>query len=170
MRYDDIRAGLLSFFPSPSLTPGRLNIIRAPNGARLLVDYAHNAAAMEGLIDFVFRLRAGRRIATVTMPGDRRDEDIRNVGRLVAKFDHVILREDEDRRGRSPGTIAALMKEGLLEAGVSEDRIDFIPDEIDALKKGISLLGEEDMFVIIVDKVTQTLALVRELLATPVNS
>ena len=43
MRYDDIRAGLLSFFPSPSLTPGRLNLIRAPNGARLLIDYARGA-------------------------------------------------------------------------------------------------------------------------------
>ena len=62
------------------------------------------------------------------------------------------------------------MKEWSLEAGVSEDRIDYIPAESDALKKGISMLGEEDLFVIIVDKVTQTLALVRDLLAEPVHS
>src|SRR5206468_12522093 len=104
MRYDDIRAGMLSFFPSQSLTPGRLNIIRAPNGARLIVDYAHNSAAIEGLVDFVFRLPAGKRIATLTVPGDRRDEDIRNAGRLAAKFDYLILREDTDRRGREAGT------------------------------------------------------------------
>src|SRR6185312_14337093 len=39
MRYDDIRAGLLSFFPSAALTPGRLNIIRLRSGARAVVDY-----------------------------------------------------------------------------------------------------------------------------------
>jgi cyanophycin synthetase len=167
MRYDDIRAGLLSFFPSPSLTPGRLNVIRAPSGARLLIDYAHNAAAMEGLVDLVFRLPANKRIATLTVPGDRRDEDIRTVGRLAARFDYLILREDADRRGREPGTIAALMKEGLIEAGVTEDRITYLPDEVDALKHGISMLTEDDIFVVIVDKVVETLALVRELIAAP---
>jgi cyanophycin synthetase len=32
MRYDDIRAGLLTFFPSPTTTPGRLNMIRVRGG------------------------------------------------------------------------------------------------------------------------------------------
>jgi UDP-N-acetylmuramyl tripeptide synthase len=61
MRYDDIRAGLLSFFPSPSLTPGRLNLMRFGNG-RVLVDYAHNAAAIAGLMEFVQGLDANRRV------------------------------------------------------------------------------------------------------------
>jgi cyanophycin synthetase len=47
MRYDDIRAGLLTFFPSPSLTPGRLNLLRLGR-RRVLVDYAHNAARSRG--------------------------------------------------------------------------------------------------------------------------
>ncbi len=33
VRYDTIRAGLLSFFPSPSMTPGRLNLLRVGRGA-----------------------------------------------------------------------------------------------------------------------------------------
>src|SRR4029079_4222969 len=71
MRYDDIRAGLLSFFPSPSLTPGRLNLMRVPKG-RVLVDYAHNPAAIRGLVDFVHTVDANRRIGVVAAPGDRR--------------------------------------------------------------------------------------------------
>src|SRR5213078_4812469 len=70
MRYDDIRAGLLSFFPSPALTPGRLNLIRLRSGARAVVDYAHNAAAIEGLLEFVAELPARRRIGVITVPGD----------------------------------------------------------------------------------------------------
>ena len=167
MRYDDIRAGLLSFFPSPSLTPGRLNMMRAPNGARLVVDYAHNSAAIHGLVDFVMRLPAGKRIGAFTVPGDRRDEDIRQAGRLCAAFDFVILREDADRRGRAPGEIAGLMTEGLIEAGLPPERLTFIADEREALARGIGMLREDDLMVIVADKVPETLATVRELLAVP---
>jgi cyanophycin synthetase len=73
MRYDDIRAGLLSFFPSPSLTPGRLNLIRVGAG-RVLVDYAHNPAAIAGLLEFVAGLDANRRIGMICLQsaGSRR--------------------------------------------------------------------------------------------------
>ncbi|HKP73978.1 MAG TPA: cyanophycin synthetase, partial [Longimicrobiaceae bacterium] len=76
VRYDTIRAGLLSFFPSPSMTPGRLNILRIGD-ARVLVDYAHNPAAVKGLMEMVMAIPARRRIGVVAAPGDRRDEDIR---------------------------------------------------------------------------------------------
>src|SRR5215212_5574842 len=76
MRYDDIRAGLQSFAPSASLTPGRLNLTRL-GAVRVLVDYAHNPAAIEGLMEVVSQLPAKRRIGIVTAPGDRRDNDIR---------------------------------------------------------------------------------------------
>ena len=36
-------------------TPGRMNMIRVRGGGRVLVDYAHNAAAIEGLVDFVWQ-------------------------------------------------------------------------------------------------------------------
>jgi cyanophycin synthetase len=79
MRYEDIRSGLLSFFPSPALMPGRLNLLRVGPG-QVLVDYAHNPAAVDGLIDLVRRMPARRRIGVITAPGDRRDEDLREVG------------------------------------------------------------------------------------------
>ena len=162
MRYDDIRAGLLSFFPSAALTPGRLNVIRLNNGARVLVDYAHNPAAIEGLVEFVTQLPAGRRIAAVTVPGDRRDEDIRRAAELCAAFDHVILKEDSDLRGREPGAIAALMRDALLSAGVSSERVETILREEDAVPRGFSLLSDGDLFVVFAESVPETLARVRE--------
>lgn len=162
MRYDDIRAGLLSFFPSAALTPGRLNVIRLNNGARVLVDYAHNPAAIEGLVEFVTQLPAGQRIAAVTVPGDRRDEDIRRAAELCAAFDHVILKEDSDLRGREPGAIAALMRDALLSAGMSPDRVEIILREADAVPRGFSLLGDGDLFVVFAESVPETLARVRE--------
>src|SRR5688572_26530242 len=128
IRYDDIRAGLVSFFPSPALTPGRLNLMRVGRG-RLLVDYAHNPAAVAGLIELVTALDAGRRIGVITAPGDRRDDDIRELGRLAASLDHVIVKEDNDLRGRAPGEVATLMREGLAAGGLANDAVEVVADE-----------------------------------------
>jgi cyanophycin synthetase len=152
LRYDDIRAGLLSFFPSASMTPGRLNLFRVAGG-RVLVDYAHNAAALEGLIDFVMRLSARRRIGVITIPGDRRDEDIRALGRLSAGFDHVVVKEDANRRGRERGEIAALLVEGLTEAGMSDDRFEIVLSELEAVDRAMDALGDGDVAVVLADDV-----------------
>jgi cyanophycin synthetase len=160
MRYDDIRAGLLSFFPSPALTPGRLNLLRVGR-SRVLVDYAHNPAAVEGLLDFVRQLPASRRIGVVTAPGDRRDEDIREVGRLSAALDYVIVREDDDRRGRAPGEIAALVLAGLEEGGLARDRAEVVHAEDAAVARLLDLLGDGDLGVVLAEDVRGVLDIVR---------
>jgi len=165
MRYDDIRAGLLSFFPSPSLTPGRLNVIRLRNGGRVLVDYAHNEAAIDGLMDMVSHFPARRRIGVIAVPGDRRDDDIRAAGRTAAargQLDLAIVKEDQDLRGRDPGEVAALITEGLRAAGMPPEKIVQIRNESEAVAKAIDMVGEEDLVFILADKVPKTLQLVRE--------
>ena len=152
MRYDDIRAALLTFFPSPSLTPGRLNMLRIGR-RRILVDYAHNAAAIEGVLDFAHRLEANRRIGVVTGPGDRRDEDLRTLGRLTARLDHVIVKEDEDGRGRRRGAIAALIREGLLDGGLAVEEIEVVHDEFEALEHGIAQLQDGDILLMLANDV-----------------
>jgi cyanophycin synthetase len=156
IRYDDIRAGLLSFFPSPALTPGRLNLMRAGRG-RLLVDYAHNAAAVAGLMELVMAIDAGRRIGVVTAPGDRRDEDIRELGRLAAALDHVIIKEDTDRRGRGPGEIVGLVRDGLVAGGLADSQIEVVSDELDAVDRAVSLLEDHDIGVVLADDVPAVL-------------
>jgi cyanophycin synthetase len=164
MRYDDIRAGLLSFFPSPSLTPGRLNLIRVGAG-RVLVDYAHNPAAIAGLLEFVGGLDANRRIGIITAPGDRRDEDLLAVGRLSASLDHVIVRDDKYRRGRAPGEISRFIAQGLREGGLSEEHIDVVHDEEDALARAMSYMQDNDLIFILADDVPRVLEQVRHLSA-----
>jgi cyanophycin synthetase len=159
MRYDDIRAGLLSFFPSPSLTPGRLNVLRFGTN-RVVVDYAHNPAAVEGLMDFVANMPARRRIGVVAAPGDRRDDDIRNVGRLAAaSLDYAIVKEDKDTRGRDDGAIAELMIQGLGEGGLPRERTEIMLDEKEAVARAVSMLTEGDVAVVLVDDVHGVLEL-----------
>jgi cyanophycin synthetase len=161
MRYDDIRAGLLSFFPSPSLTPGRLNLLRVPNG-RVLVDYAHNPSAIRGLLEFVQSMDASRRIGVVAAPGDRRDEDLREVGRIASQLDYVIVKEDGDLRGRDRGGIAELLVEGLLDGGMNEDQFETILAESDAVEQAMTRMKDNDLVVILADDVGTCLSTVRK--------
>jgi len=152
VRYDTIRAGLLSFFPSPAMTPGRLNMLRIGE-ARVLIDYAHNPAAVAGLLDMALRIPARRRIGIVGAPGDRRDQDIREVGRLAARLDQVVVKEDRDLRDRAGGETGALIIQGLRDGGMAENQITFIPDEIEAVRSTLDRLHDGDLVVVLADGV-----------------
>jgi cyanophycin synthetase len=157
VRYDTIRAGLLSFFPSPSMTPGRLNLLRIGN-VRVLVDYAHNPAAVQGLVEMVTEIPARRRVGVIGAPGDRRDEDIRGLGRLCAGLDLAIVKEDTDTRGRAVGETAQLMVEGLREGGMHGDAIHVVLDEMDAVDHAMRDVGDGDLVMVLADKVGPVLA------------
>src|SRR6266542_3625290 len=123
----DIRQGLRTFSTSYYMAPGRLNLVEV-DGFKVIVDYAHNPPAVQALGEFVERMAetapggrrplvTGRRVAVVATAGDRRDEDIRELGTVAAQFfDHVIVREDENPRGRTRGETAALVEEGVRRA------------------------------------------------------
>jgi cyanophycin synthetase len=162
VRYDTIRGGLLSFFPSPSMTPGRLNLLRIGE-ARVLVDYAHNPAAVQGLMEMVMAIPARRRIGVIAAPGDRRDEDIRGLGALCAGLDGVIVKEDDDHRGRQPGEIAALLVEGLRQGGMAADRIEVVATEREAVVRALETVGDGDLLVMLADDVASVLAQLRPL-------
>ncbi|HEU0298327.1 MAG TPA: cyanophycin synthetase [Longimicrobium sp.] len=157
VRYDTIRSGLLSFFPSPSMTPGRLNLMRIGN-ARVLVDYAHNPAAVAGLVEMVREIPARRRVGVITAPGDRRDEDIRGLGRLCASLDRAIVKEDHDTRGRPRGEVAQLVIDGLREGGMHGDAIETVLDEMEAVDRAMATLQEGDLVMVLADKVPPVLA------------
>ena len=166
VRYDDIRAGLLSFFPSPSMTPGRLNVMRV-HGVRVLVDYAHNAAAVSGLMELVTEMPARRRIGVLAAPGDRRDADIEALGQLCATLDYVVIKEDADTRGREQGAVAALIRAGLIAGGVPEHQIEVVVPEAAAIDRAIAIASDQDVVVVLADKVNDVLAHVEELSASP---
>jgi cyanophycin synthetase len=159
----DIGTGLQSFFQSTATTPGRINMVNFGD-VRLLIDYAHNAAALASLCELVRELRNGRLIAVFGLPGDRRDHDLRQSSRpIAATFDRVIIREDRDLRDRAPGETAAIIHATLREAGMREEQIVERHDERDALRLALGEARPGDLIVFIVDEAEEGLALVDEL-------
>jgi cyanophycin synthetase len=110
---EDIRTGLQTFIPSESLTPGRLNFFHFKNFT-MLADFAHNPHGLKLLCDFVSKLDYPAKIGVISGTGDRRDEDIRELGEISARhFDEIIIRCDKNLRGRTADEIIGLLKEGI---------------------------------------------------------
>jgi cyanophycin synthetase len=151
---DDIREGLRTFTTDFFQTPGRLSFYNE-HPFRVLLDYAHNAAAMELVARTVRELAVyGRRIGVLAIPGDRRDEDARALAAAAAPgFDYILLKEDEDPRGRPRGEAAALLRQGLLDAGFPAERIcDGVHMEEDATLRALEMARAGDLVVIFGDK------------------
>jgi cyanophycin synthetase len=161
----DIRQGLRTFATSYYQAPGRLNLFDL-DGFRVLVDYAHNPHAMTALGSFIdaiadtpsdghHPLVTGRRIGVIATAGDRRDRDIRELGRVAAGyFDRLVIREDRNPRGRKRGATAALIQEGV-EAAVRDGarcrKIEIVLDELDATRRALDQGRRGDLVVLCVD-------------------
>ncbi len=110
---DVIRAGLESFNASSKGSPGRFNIVQY-NQCTLIIDYGHNTSALKSLLDALANFPNSRRSAVYSAAGDRLDTDMIRQGQMLGHhFDRVILYEGSYVRGRKPGDIVQLFREGL---------------------------------------------------------
>ena len=145
-----IRAALTNFRSSFEQNPGRLNVHDA-HGFRVILDYAHNAAGLEALGEVVkgLRHRYKRSIGVLSIPGDRRDEDIKELGRIASGiFDEFFFREDPSTRGRARGEVMRLLQEGALEGGATGDRIHLIAGEAEATAAALHAASAGELVVI----------------------
>jgi cyanophycin synthetase len=156
-RIEDIRHGLRTFDSTFFQAPGRMNIYDE-HPFKVILDYAHNPAAVQAMCNLVDRFeRDGRRIVVLAAPGDRRDEDIREIAGIAAgHFNHFICRCDDNRRGRGPDEVAVMLKKKLLEEGVSADRIDIVPDEQEAISNALRMAGLGDLILVLADNVKRS--------------
>ncbi|MEH6709813.1 MAG: cyanophycin synthetase [Paraglaciecola polaris] len=154
---EDIRQGLRIFSTSFYQAPGRLNIYDE-HPFKVILDYAHNPAAIQSITDLATRLDvSGKRRLVLAMPGDRRDEDIIEAAQIVAQhFDSFICKADDSRRGRGHDEVPLLLKKTLLEAGVNEQAIQVIPSELDAIEQALTDCHEGDLLIILGDDITRS--------------
>ena len=154
---EDIRQGLRTFDTTYFQAPGRMNIFD-DHPFRVVMDYAHNAAAVRAMCSLVDHFEVeGRRLVVLSAPGDRRDQDINDIADVAAgHFDHFICRCDDHRRGRGHDEVAQMLKARLMAKGVAEDRIDIIPDEPAALEHALKMAAAGDLLLVLADKVKRS--------------
>ncbi|BAG02568.1 cyanophycin synthetase [Microcystis aeruginosa] len=155
-----IRQGVRTFKPSVAQTPGRMNLFDLGHH-HALIDYAHNPAGYEAVGGFVGNW-SGEKVGVVGGPGDRRDDDLILLGKLSAlMFDRIIVKEDNDTRGRRRGEVADLILRGISQENASL-RPEVILDETEALEKALSTVSEGGLVVIFPESVTQAIDLVEK--------
>lgn len=153
---ENIKQGLRTFTTSFYQAPGRLNVFDE-HPFRVIVDYAHNPAAFTVMRDLVTRLRPHHKrvIVCVSAPGDRRDVDIHEDGAIIAAMgDILVLKQDDDLRGRQPGETIEMLRAVATDAGFDAQNIIVIPNELEATRHALSLGQPGDLVVIFADSIT----------------
>lgn len=159
---DDIKSALMSFVPSSTLTPGRLNFFHFKNFS-ILADFAHNPHGLKLLGDFVSKLEYTKKIGVISGTGDRRDEDIMELGEISAEyFDEIIIRCDKNLRGRTADEIIDLLKKGIEKVDPNKPT-KTIADENEALEYIYANHENGALYVVMCDVVAGALEKIREL-------
>ncbi len=156
VKLEDIRHGLRTFDTTFFQAPGRTNIFDE-HPFKVILDYGHNAAAVQAMCRLVDRLdTTGRRLVVLAGPGDRRDEDIRAIAHAAAgHFDGYVCRRDDGLRGRHPREVPEMMRDELIAHGVAPDAIDVVPEEAAAVDHALVMAEPGDLLLIFGDNITR---------------
>ncbi|MEO5997871.1 MAG: cyanophycin synthetase [Chitinophagaceae bacterium] len=163
IKIEDIKLALQTFVPSSAQTPGRLNLFQFKK-FQFLVDFAHNPAGLTFLSDFIGKLDGHPKIGIISGTGDRRDDDIRELGRISAGcFDEIIIRQDKHLRGRTAENIVGLLVEGINEAKTKEIPIKILLNEREAIMYAYNNAKTGSLITIMCDVVAEALELIKKL-------
>ncbi|MFT7296163.1 MAG: cyanophycin synthetase, partial [Flavobacteriales bacterium] len=157
VKLEDIKVALESFIPSPSQTPGRLNMFEFQN-FNVLLDYAHNASGLRALHNLIQRMEGTPKVGIIAGIGDRRTEDNNEIGQVAAEmFDEIIIRQDKHLRGKSETQLIDMLSDGIKKVDPNK-KITIIPKESEAIDFAISNAKPGSMIVICSDVIPDALA------------
>lgn len=150
---EQIGRGLTQFNSDERDNPGRLNSFELKNGARVIIDYAHNRHSVAAVTDTVRRIPARQKWALFGSAGDRSDEEIAAIasGVCALKPDTVIIVEVEHYlRGRALGEVSEIMKQACINAGLSESQIVFAASPLAGVKLALTQMQAGDLGLFLV--------------------
>ena len=156
-----ISDALAAFEPSRA-NPGRLDVLTAGE-VPVVLDYAHNPAALAAVGGFVAARWGRDSVAVLTLPGDRTDALVAESAHAVARaFDRVVIYEDVDLRGREPGQMTRLISSALTEVR-PEIRCEPAASMEEAVTLGLALAAPADPVLVVYEKLEPVLALLGRL-------
>ena len=146
---DDIKSGIVTMVQDEN--PGRCNIYDL-NGIKVLIDFAHNPAAMAALFDMARAIPAQRRALCFGQAGDRPDDLIRELARDAWEIglDRVEVSELATyHRGRRHGDVFGLIRDELLKSGAKDSQISHHEEELESLQGAIDWAQPGDLVIML---------------------
>jgi cyanophycin synthetase len=157
---ESISLGLRTFQTDEKSAPGRFNVFTFGQ-ASVIVDYGHNPHALKAIQSALQQMKSRRKIGVVSAPGDRRDADIQELAVVAANtFDLIIVREDDDLRGREQGEVASLIAETIKRTKPSLP-ISVILDEMESVSEALQMARAGDTVVLFIDSVDKVIEQVK---------
>jgi len=152
IKLNTIREVLKNFVPSYETTPGRVNVFDFGD-FNLVLDYAHNPHAVKAIGKFVSSFNVKNRVGIITGVGDRRDEDIIALGEESAKiFNQIIIRHDDDMRGRTIEEVENLVTKGIVNVNANIPII-YSLAECEAVEYAISSAVPDSIIVVLTENI-----------------
>ncbi len=151
LRVSAIRAGLTGFESSAAENPGRLNRFDL-GGAQVIVDFAHNPHGVEALLEMGRALPAKRRLVLIGQAGDRDEESIRDLPRMVWKTrpDRVVIKElVKNLRGAELGEIPAMIADEFRRLGAPADAVETAPSELAGVEQALRWARPGDLLLLV---------------------
>lgn len=156
LNVSEIKKGLISFNPSIDQIPGRMNIIDIDD-FKVVIDYGHNPGAVIATGEFLKTLMPGKIIRMASSVGNRRREDIIELGVALANYYNHVIICDPDPREKEIGETAEVLREGLLKGGFKMDMISMVLNEREATIVALDMARKGDLVVLQVDDLNQVI-------------
>ena len=93
--------------------PGRMEYFTSPDGARIVVDYAHSPDALEKVLTSLKEFCGGRLICVFGCGGNRDKAKRSRMGKLAEEFSDEIILTDDNPRDESPEEIISDILSGM---------------------------------------------------------
>lgn len=159
---EQIRNGVMTFYPSPKQNPGRMNLFDFKD-YKVLLDYGHNIDSVRALNKILPLITQGRKLALIHGSGSRTDSQIIDFGKELASIYDYIFIADFDPRNRPKGETQKLVKKGLLLGGFKEKNIEYIVELGQAIDKIFSMVKPGDFLLIQPDQLEPIMGQISEL-------
>ena len=131
-----------------ALVKGRVELVPISHKFTILIDYAHNEAATESLIETLREYNPNRLVVVFGCGGNRSTLRRYGMGEVCAKLaDFSILTEDNNRFEKVEDIIADI-KTGMAKGNPDAKYVE-IPDRLDALHYAIDHAQEGDLIAVI---------------------
>ncbi|MFN3346359.1 MAG: UDP-N-acetylmuramoyl-L-alanyl-D-glutamate--2,6-diaminopimelate ligase [Candidatus Bipolaricaulaceae bacterium] len=127
-----------------SLPPGRFARFRTPRGAEVVVDFAHNPAALARMLGEL-RPRAARLIAVFGCPGEADRGKRSHMGRIAGQLADLVVITTDNPKSEDPREIAKEVARGVCAVG---GWFTVILDREEAIRFALALAGPGDCVLI----------------------
>lgn len=123
--------------------PGRMELIKYDNNS-IFIDYAHTPDAMENVLSCINEIKINKVITIFGCGGNRDNGKRKKMGFVATSLsDYVIITDDNPRFENGESIIKDIVE------GINTCNYEIIRDRKSAIKKGIELLTDNDILLIL---------------------